>query len=75
VSASLDDARAAKEKLSDRLGSHELVRGIGIARLEDGYGVKVDLARTPDELELPDELDGVRVVVEVVGKVSKRGGG
>jgi hypothetical protein len=72
MAASLEQARAAKTKLSEHLEAHEAVRGIGVARLEDGYGVKVNLACPVEDVVFPDELDGVKVVVEVVGQVRKR---
>lgn len=70
--ATLERARAAKgraREVFDRLAS---VAGIGITRVDDGYGVKVNLRADPGpEVELPHEVDGVPVRVEVVGTIRK----
>jgi hypothetical protein len=47
------------------------VSGIGITQVGDDYAVKVNLASAlPPGVTLPDELDGVPVVFEVVGAIS-----
>jgi hypothetical protein len=49
------------------------VTGVGITRVGEGYGVKVNLGAAPEEgTELPEAVDGVPVRVEVVGEVRKR---
>lgn len=72
MSATLEEARAAKARaheVFDRLAS---VAGVGITRLADGYGVKVNLHAAPDAgVELPGDVDGVPVHVEVVGIIQK----
>jgi hypothetical protein len=67
--ATLDQARAAKQKLAERLHGIANVRGIGIAVLDGGYGVKVNFATRPEAGIIPDDVDGVPVVVDVVGSV------
>jgi hypothetical protein len=67
--ATLEQARAAKRKLADRLQDNAEVRGIGIAVLDDGYGVKVNFAIRPASGVVPDDVDGVPVVVDVVGSI------
>ena len=67
--ATLDEARAAKEKLRSLLAHRPEVNGIGIARDGDGYAVKVDLSAACD---VPAEMYGVPVRAEVVGPVRKR---
>lgn len=52
---------------------HVQVNGVGITRVGEGYGVKVNVAEAPNDTGLPDEIDGVPVVIEVVGQLSKRG--
>ena len=64
--ASLEQARAAKRKLDDLLRDCEDVRGIGIAVVKGGYGVKVNFAGTRPA-GIPDDVDGVPVIVDVVG--------
>lgn len=43
------------------------VRGIGLAILDDGYGVKVNFVAPPPAGLVPDDVDGVPVIVDVVG--------
>jgi hypothetical protein len=68
--ATLDEARAAKEKVRAALADRPEVSGIGITRQGDGYAVKVDLARPCDAV--PDEVGGVPVHAEIVGPIRKR---
>lgn len=70
MSATIDQARAAKRALAERLDGDPAVVGVGIARRGEGWAVKVDLAR---ERELPDEHDGVAVVSELVGRIRLTG--
>ena len=69
--SSLSQARAAKTKLQALLRKHPTVNGIGITRLEQGYGVKLNLS-APSEDRIPDEVDGVPIRVETVGRIVKR---
>jgi len=69
----IERARAAKDAVLSRLGGLAQVNGVGITRVGQGYGVKVNLAAHPDPgTELPEEIDGVPVVTELVGRISKR---
>jgi hypothetical protein len=70
--ATLEQARAAKEealKVFRKLGP---VMGVGITRVGDGYGVKINV-REPlaANAGVPDSVDGVPVRVEVVGVIQK----
>lgn len=72
---SLDAARAAKQpaaELFTPLVGEEVA--VGIMRADDnGFGLKINLTSPPHEgLALPDEVLGVPVQVEVVGKIRKR---
>jgi hypothetical protein len=67
--ATLDEARAAKEKLRTVLADRPEVTGIGIARDGGGFAVKVDLSARCD---VPAEIGGVPVRAEIVGPVRKR---
>lgn len=70
----LEAARAAKAEASARFSKLAAVNGVGITRIGDGYGVKINLAEPPAaDVELPDVVNGVPVVVEIVGRISKRG--
>jgi hypothetical protein len=62
-------ARAAKSALTTRLAAEPGVVGIGLARRERGYVVKVDLADAATAARVPQDVDGVRVVTEVIGAV------
>lgn len=67
--ATYEDARKTQQHALRQLRSnHPEVSGLGIARIADGWGFKVNLRR-PSKYELPPEVDGVPVVVEVTGRV------
>jgi hypothetical protein len=70
--ATLADARRVKDGVVNLLEHHDAVNGIGIARGEDGYVVKVNLSRFPGpDLTLPASIEGVPITWEVVGEVRK----
>jgi len=62
-------ARAAKSVLAARLSAVPGVVGVGLARGDAGYVVKVDLADARAVGGVPGDVDGVPVVTEVVGVV------
>jgi hypothetical protein len=69
----LEKARAAKEKAVKLYGDWELVNGIGISRVDGAYSVKINLLENLGrQLKIDDEIDGVPVVLKVVGKVKKQ---
>ncbi len=69
----LAQARAAKVKVLAAFRDDRSVVGVGITRIGEGYGVKLNLESPPaPEAVLPDEVDGVPVRVEVVGSIRKR---
>ncbi len=70
VGASLDQARKAKAELSARVADNPVIAGIGLARREGGWGVKVNFVRAAPELEIPADVGGVPITVEVVGRVA-----
>lgn len=67
--ATLAAAEAAKEMLASRLAHFPGLRGIGIAVLDEGFGVKVNLSGTPEEAGVPNDVDGVPVIVDIVGTI------
>lgn len=69
--ATLEEARAAKAKLAAIADRLDGVQGVGITRTGAGCAVKLNLAARP-ETDVPAEIDGVPVVVEVVGRIRKR---
>lgn len=49
------------------------VVGVGITTIGSEYGLKINLASPPpSSTELPTEVDGVPVRVEVVGNIRKQ---
>jgi hypothetical protein len=68
--ATLDQARAAKTKALAALAHDRSVVGVGITRIGEGYGVKVNL--DAPGADLPEDVDGVPIRVEVVGPIQKR---
>jgi hypothetical protein len=64
----LAKARAAKRRLSRIVNPLAELRGIGIVILANGYGVKVNLSRKT-AAEIPADIDGVPVIIELVGNV------
>jgi hypothetical protein len=72
-SPTLDQARAAKDKALTLLQDASAVVGVGIARRNGGYCVKVNVSHAPTAAEaMPASIDGVPVRVEVVGVLTKR---
>jgi hypothetical protein len=69
----LDEARAAKERARSLFAEKASVVGIGLIRVGDGYGVKVNLeAPLAPDAGLPESIDGVPVRLEVVGSIRER---
>jgi hypothetical protein len=69
----LDQARAAKERAKAIFKGKASVVGIGIARIGDVYGVKVNLDTPPkSDAEFPETIDGVPIRIEVVGPIRPR---
>lgn len=62
-------ARAAKSALSAALGADPGVVGIGLARRQSDYVLKVNLRDAEAAGRVPGNVDGVRVITEVVGTV------
>lgn len=71
--ASLEAARAAKSRVAELFRGIGQVVGVGLVSFDQGYGVKVNLARQPrGSAKAPTEIAGVPIQVEVVGTISKR---
>ena len=62
-------ARAAKSTLAHRLAADPGVAGVGLAREDADYVVRVDLREADVDGRVPRDVDGVRVVTHVVGTV------
>ncbi len=68
----LEAARAAKPTVQRVFADLADVVGVGITRVGEGYGVKVNLRAPPaPQVTLPAEVAGVPVRVEVVGPIRK----
>lgn len=72
--ATIDEARAAKEKVTRLLEGRPGLRGIGLSRFNGGYALKVNIADRAYAPDVPDDVDGVPVKVEVVGEIRPRSG-
>lgn len=71
----LDEARAAKPYAKELFGRFGVVNGVGLTRLGNRYAVKVNFETAPRaDADLPREISGVPVVVQVVGRVHKQAG-
>jgi hypothetical protein len=64
----LETARAAKLHLAADIGREPNVNGIGLAPVDGGWAVKVNLLTPSSEAAIPHQVDGVDVKVEVVGR-------
>jgi hypothetical protein len=66
-------ARAAKAAALRQFEDLGTVVGVGLTRIDGEYAVKVNLREPLAEgIELPGEIDGVPVQVEVVGTIRKK---
>jgi hypothetical protein len=69
----LEQARAAKAAALRHFENLGTIVGVGITRVDDDYAVKINLSEPLAEgTELPADIDGVPVRVEVVGTIRKR---
>jgi hypothetical protein len=72
-SLQLIEARSAKEKAKQIFSRYGFVNGIGLTRLGGRYAVKVNFETEPfDSANLPEEIEGVPVVVRIVGPLHKQ---
>ncbi len=70
---SLDKAQAAKRPARQRFQKLGKVTGVGITRVKGEYAVKVNLSEPIEPgTELPADIDGVPVRVEVTGAIRAR---
>ncbi len=69
---SLDQARSAKAQAVKEFSRFGDVVGVGIVKLGDGYGLKVNLKQLADgEAALPRSVRGVPTKCEIVGAIRK----
>jgi hypothetical protein len=62
-------ARAAKSALATRFAADPGVAAVGLARQDAEYVVRVDLVEAAAGSRVPRDVDGVRVVTQVIGTV------
>jgi len=67
-----EQARNMRNPLGEMLKGVKEVTGIGVTKVGDNYAVKVNLQKEVPAGTVPEEIAGVRVVVEVVGFLSAR---
>jgi hypothetical protein len=73
---SLTKVRAAQRKVSAQLAHVREFNGVGITRVGGGYGLKVNMTAQPRRsVQLPAEVDGIPVRVEIVGAIRARRAG
>lgn len=70
VAAEISKARAVKAKLGEQLASVDEVNGIGLVRRDGGWAVKVNLALPISEPVIPQRVDGVDVLTDIVGQIT-----
>jgi hypothetical protein len=69
----IEQVRAAKSKAAQIFSKLAEVNGVGITRVDEGFGLKVNLSGPPETSESwPTEVDGIPVAVEVIGPLVKR---
>ncbi len=74
MSATIDNARRAKGIAKTVFSHFGEVVGVGLAPTNDGYAVKVNFGSPPSHPEdMPDTIEGVPVLVEIVGRIFKQG--
>ena len=66
--ATIEQARAARDKL---IAQHPSVSA-GVTKVGSEYAIKANVSSTAERDKLPEEVDGVVIVSEVVGQVTKR---
>ena len=62
-------ARAAKSALARRFAADPGVAAVGLGREDAEYVVRVDLVEAGAGSRVPRDVDGVRVVTQVIGVV------
>lgn len=70
---SIERARAAKSEVMVRVASIPQVNGVGLARIDHGYAVKVNLSEPLERISaIPSEVNGVPILIDIVGSIVAR---
>ena len=67
--ATLEAAERAQATLAEKLAGMRGVSATGIAVLDGGFGIKVYFIETPAAGSVPDDVDGVPVIVDIAGSI------
>ncbi len=65
-------ARIAKDKVRNLLQGVPEVTGVGITQVDDQYAVKVNLSGAAEKDSIPNQVDGVPIVVHQTGAFHKQ---
>lgn len=65
-----DAARAAKSQVQNLIGGDPRVNGVGLTHVGPDWAVKVNVVDDQDYPDLPERVEGVRVVVRGIGGIS-----
>jgi hypothetical protein len=69
----LEKARHAKQKALEMYGDWKAVRGIGISSSNGVYNIKINLeSEHTGGKKIQDFIDGVPVVVKLIGEIVKQ---
>jgi hypothetical protein len=69
----LELARKARDKVRGLVKKIAAVNGVGIARVDGRYAVKVNFSEKPSaDAKVPKTINGIPVVTHVVGKIRKQ---
>jgi hypothetical protein len=71
--STIEKVRAAKPLAAQLFGKSGALVGIGITRHGSGYGLKVNLSKSLERPgDVPEQINGVPVHVDVVGPIRKQ---
>lgn len=71
--STMDEARAAKAVVEGLLRNAQNLVGVAATRVEQGYGVKITLsAALTGALKVPEQINGVPVIIEITEPLRKR---
>ena len=70
MSVSYQRAQEVKHHASELFSQFGPVNGVGVTQTDDGFAVKINFEREPDDRSaMPATVDGVPVTIDVVGKI------
>ena len=70
---SIERARVVKAHVLERFEKVPQVGGVGLIRVGEGYGVKINLSEPLESGQvIPTEFEGVPILIDVIGRVVAR---